>query len=334
MSQSVSTDALQRFSKDQLTWAVHLKKTPFILTSLILLLGYGYCLPTPESGSAFSIYANLSLFILFLFGWCANVLANSRMHEAIKMAVAFFMLSTLGYLFYLYSGADWAKLYEFFFNFPIMEGSWHVLFKGLETTITLAVCSFFSCILLGLGLAVLRRFNNPTVNFFITAYVDIFRSLPVVVIMVVLFFVCPFLGIYLDSFLTTFTALTLSYGAYTAETFRAGMESVSGGQVEAARSLGLSRWKTMTRIVIPQAVPLVIPVLTGNMIAMIKDTAIASIVAAPELLKSARELYTAKTSPTPLVCAAIIFLAALLPLVRIVNHMEKRFGQSGSDNQC
>ena len=141
-----------------------------------------------------------------------------------------------------------------------MKGSWGVLFKGLGTTIVLSVSSFFSCILLGLGVAILRRFNNPTLNLFLTAYVDVFRSLPVIVLMVVLFFACPFLGIYLDSILTTFTALTLSYGAYTAETFRAGMGAVSVGQVEAARSLGLSRWKTLTKVVIPQAIPLVIPV--------------------------------------------------------------------------
>lgn len=333
MSQSIPSDALQRFSKDQSFLAVQLRKTPFILVSLMLLLAYNASLPDPETASSFSIHVNLSAFVLLLLGWCGNILADSGKGEAIKMIVAFFLLFTLGHLFYRYSGANWAKLEHFFFNFPIMQGSWGLLFKGLGTTIILALCSFCSCILLGLGLAILRRFNNSTLNIFITAYVDVFRSLPVIVLMVVLFFACPFLGIYLDSFLTTFTALTLSYGAYTAETFRAGMEAVSSGQVEAARSLGLSRWQTMVKIVIPQSIPLVIPVLTGNIIAMIKDTAIASIVAAPELLKSARELYTAKTSPTPLVCAAIIFLGVLLPLVRVVNHMEKRFGASGSNHQ-
>jgi len=332
MSQQNPSDALQRFSKDKTFLAGHLKKKPFLLGSLLLLLAYNAYLPDPQAASALSIHLNLSVFTLFLLGWCGNVLADSERGEVIKMLVAFFMLFTLGHLFYRYSGANWAKLEYFFFNFPIMEGSWGQLFKGLGTTILLAVCSFASCILLGLGLAILRRFNNDTLNIFIIAYVDVFRSIPVIVLMVVLFFACPFLGIYLDSFLTTFTALTLSYGAYTAETFRAGMEAVSSGQVEAARSLGLSRWKTMVKIVIPQAIPLVIPVLTGNIIAMIKDTAIASIVAAPELLKSARELYTAKTSPTPLVCAAIIFLGVLLPLVRLVNHMEKRFGTSGSNH--
>ncbi len=334
MPETPSPLALQRFSKDQLTWAVYLRKWPLILMSLALLLTYNIFLPDPEAASPLSVYANLSLFILLLLGWCANVLADGSKSEVVKMAVAFFLIISLGNLFYRYSGADWVKLQHFFFNFPIMKGSWGVLFKGLGTTIVLSVSSFFSCILLGLGVAILRRFNNPTLNLFLTAYVDVFRSLPVIVLMVVLFFACPFLGIYLDSILTTFTALTLSYGAYTAETFRAGMGAVSVGQVEAARSLGLSRWKTLTKVVIPQAIPLVIPVLTGNMIAMIKDTAIASIVATPELLKSARELYTAKTSPTPLVCAALIFLAVLLPLVRIVNRLEKRFGKSGTHNQC
>lgn len=332
MTQPSQADALQRFSKDHISWAAGIRTTPFVLASLVLLLGYSYLLPDPAESSVLVVRTHLVAFSLFLLGWCANVLADSNRGEVVKMAVAFFLIFMFGNLFYRYSGADWAKLQHFFFNFPIMKGSWGVLFKGLGTTIILAISSFFSCILLGLGIAVIRRFNNPTVNLFITAYVDVFRSIPVIVLMVVLFFACPFLGIYLDSFLTTFTSLTLCYGAYTAETFRAGMESVSHGQVEAARSLGLSRWRTITKIVIPQAVPLVIPVLTGNIIAMIKDTAIASIVATPELLKSARELYTAKTSPTPLICAALIFLAVLLPLVRIVNLMEKRFGNCGTNN--
>jgi polar amino acid transport system permease protein len=329
MATSYSSDALQRFSRKHIPLLYYIRKPIFLLISLALIIVYACFLPNPQETSAFFFYLNLSVLIAVLVCWCVIILADWEKPEYVKMLVAFFLLSMLALLFYRFSGADWARLIHFFFNFPIMKGSWHVLFRGLSTTVILSICSFFSCIFVGLLIAIVRSFNYHSLNLLITMYVDIFRSIPVIVLMVVLFFVFPFLGMYLNSYLTTFTALTLSYGAYTAETFRAGLETVSSGQVEAARSLGLSRWQTLRKITIPQAVPIVIPVLTGNMIAMMKDTAIASIVATPELLKSARELYTAKTSPTPLICAAIIFLAVLLPLVRLVNHMERRVNKSG-----
>jgi polar amino acid transport system permease protein len=142
---------------------------------------------------------------------------------------------------------------------------------------------------------------------------------------VLLFFALPFAGISLGSILSTVVALSFGYGAYAAESFRAGIESVHSGQIEAARSLGLSRWQTIRMIILPQAIPVVVPPLTGNLVAMLKDTAVASVVAAPELLKRARELYTSETNPTPLVAAALIYLAVLIPLVRLVNFLENRF---------
>jgi polar amino acid transport system permease protein len=156
------------------------------------------------------------------------------------------------------------------------------------------------------------------------AYVDIFRSIPMVVLMVVIFFALPYLGITMGSIMTTVVALSLGYGAYASEAIRAGIESVHVGQVEAARSLGLSRWLTIRKIILPQAIPVIIPPLTGILVSMLKDTAVASLVAAPELLKRARELYTSKTNPTPLVAAALIYLAVLIPMVRVVNMLENR----------
>jgi polar amino acid transport system permease protein len=179
-------------------------------------------------------------------------------------------------------------------------------------------------VVVGLVVAVLRAYNQPTLNLFLMAYVDIFRSIPMVVLMVVIFFALPYLGITMGSIMTTVVALSLGYGAYASEAIRAGIESVHGGQVEAARSLGLSRWLTIRKIILPQAFPVIIPPLTGILVSMLKDTAVASLVAAPELLKRARELYTSKTNPTPLVAAALIYLAVLIPMVRVVNMLENR----------
>jgi polar amino acid transport system permease protein len=194
----------------------------------------------------------------------------------------------------------------------------------LEVTLLLAFISGIGSILTGLLIAVLRTLHSPTLNFFLKIYVDVFRSIPMIVVMVFIFFALPFMGISLGSILTTVLALSLGYGAYASECFRAGIESVHSGQLEAARSLGLSRWKTISKIILPQAIPVVIPPLTGTLVAMLKDTAVASIVAAPELLKRARELYTSETNPTPLVAAALIYLAVLIPLVRAVNLLENK----------
>ncbi|MFW6207187.1 MAG: amino acid ABC transporter permease [Spirochaetota bacterium] len=240
------------------------------------------------------------------------------------MAVSLLLIGVLGWLFYNYSGAQWEKLLGFFFNWEKMAGSWTTLFRGLGVTMMLAGISAVFTVIIGLIVAILRSFRSPTLNIFLKAYIDIFRSIPMIVVMVVIFFALPYAGISLGSIITTIVALSLGYGAYAAESFRAGLESVHTGQIEAARSLGLSRWQTIRMIVLPQAIPVVIPPLTGNLVAMLKETAVASVVAAPELLKRARELYTSKTNPTPLIAAALIYLVVLVPLVRLVNMLEKR----------
>jgi His/Glu/Gln/Arg/opine family amino acid ABC transporter permease subunit len=242
----------------------------------------------------------------------------------IKGAVAFGLIAVLCWLFYQYSGAQWGKLINSFFNWKRMTGSWTPLFDGLLVTLELALISAVCSVIVGLVIAILRTLGSPTINLFMVGFVDIFRSIPMIVLMVVIFFALPYVGINLGSITTTIVALSLGYGASTSESFRAGIEAVQPGQIEAARALGLSRWQTMRKVILPQAIPIVIPPLTGNLVAMLKDTAVASVVASPELLKRARELYTSKTSPTPLVAAALIYLAVLIPLVRLSNMLENR----------
>jgi polar amino acid transport system permease protein len=239
------------------------------------------------------------------------------------------LITVLCWLFYRYSGAEWERLRDFFFNWETLEGNWWILWQGLEVTLLLAFISGIGSVLIGLLIAILRTLHSPTLNFFLKIYVDVFRSIPMIVVMVFIFFALPYMGISLGSIVTTVLALSLGYGAYASECFRAGIESVHSGQLEAARSLGLSRWKTISKIILPQAIPVVIPPLTGTLVAMLKDTAVASIVAAPELLKRARELYTSETNPTPLVAAALIYLAVLIPLVRAVNFLETKLQSGG-----
>ena len=314
-----------KFARTHPGWSVWLKKPSITALSLALLFAYAFfLLPSKETAPPFLFYLSINLFIVLVLVFTGNVLADRNKPEALKMIVALILIATLCWLFYRYSGAQWGQLKEFFFNWETLEGNWWILWQGLEVTLLLALISGIGSVLVGLLIAVLRTLHSPTLNFFLKIYVDIFRSIPMIVFMVFIFFALPFMGISLGSIVTTILALSLGYGAYASECFRAGIESVHSGQLEAARSLGLSRWKTISKIILPQATPVVIPPLTGTLVAMLKDTAVASIVAAPELLKRARELYTSETNPTPLVAAALIYLVVLIPLVRAVNMLENK----------
>ncbi len=321
-------DAAQKFLRTHPAWFKLVRRPVFLAVTFALVAAYALLvLPQPGTASPAWLYLRIALFLLLVLAWSGNVLADKDKPEILKLAVSILLIAVLAWLFYRYSGAQWGRLIEFFFNFKKLKGNWWILRDGLGVTLLLAVISAAGSVLVGLTVAVLRAYQSRTLDLFLKIYVDVFRSAPMVVIMVVLFFALPYVGISLGSILTTVVALSLGYGAYASESFRAGIEAVHSGQIEAARSLGLSRWQTIRMIILPQAIPVVIPPLTGNMVSMLKDTAVASLVAAPELLKRARELYTSKTNPTALVAAALIYLVVLIPLVRVVNVLEKRYNK-------
>ncbi|MDN3714128.1 ABC transporter permease subunit [Paracoccus cavernae] len=156
------------------------------------------------------------------------------------------------------------------------------------------------------------------------AYIDIFRALPLLVLLILVYYALPFVGIRLSSFWAATAALSLVASAYMAETFRAGIEAVPKGQFEAAQTLGFSWPRMMADIILPQAMRLVVPPTTGVSIGLIKDTALASVVAMPDLLKQATQTQAFYANPSPLVGAALLYLALLLPMVRLVSILEAR----------
>ena len=131
-------------------------------------------------------------------------------------------------------------------------------------------------------------------------------------------------GLKLTAMMSAVLALTLCYGAYSAEIFRAGIQAIPKGQTEAARSLGMTTGQTMRFVIVPQAVRLVIPPLTNEFIAMIKDTALLSVIAVPEILFTAKEKMGVVANPTPLTVAAIIYVLFTIPLIRLAARLEKR----------
>lgn len=221
-------------------------------------------------------------------------------------------------------------LFSTFFNIPVLVASLPQLLNGLLVTIGIGVTSIIAGLIGGLFLAVLRLYAGPVTNTLVHGYIDVFRSIPLLVLLIIVYYALPFVGIRLSPFFSAVTALTLVSAAYTAEIFRAGIEAIPKGQFEASAALGLSNRYTMTDVILPQAIRIVIPPLTNNCINVLKDTALASVVAMPDLLKQATQAQALSANPTPLIGAAVIYLILLLPMVRFVARLEKRFSRGRS----
>lgn len=219
------------------------------------------------------------------------------------------------------------NLFNTFFNIPVLVQSLPQLLWGLVVTLQIGVVSILCGLAGGLFLAVARLYAPAVVKALIRIYIDIFRSIPLLVLLIVVYYALPFVGIRLSPFLSAVTALSLVSTAYTAEIFRAGIEAIPHGQFEASAALGLSNRYMMVDVILPQAIRIVIPPLTNNCINVMKDTALASVVAMPDLLKQATQAQALAANPTPLIGAALIYIALLWPMVSVVAHLEKRFSQ-------
>jgi polar amino acid transport system permease protein len=221
---------------------------------------------------------------------------------------------------------DSANLITTFFNWQVLLEAWPMLLAGLRLTVLLGAVSIVAGLISGMGLALVRLYAVRPLRAVARLYIDVFRSLPLLVLLVLVYYALPFVGIRLSSFAAAAAALSLVSCAYTAEIFRAGIEAVPKGQFEAAAAIGLKWTDTMRDVVLPQALRIVMPPLTSNCINVLKDTALASVVALPDLLKQATQAQALAANPTPLIGAALLYLALLLPLVRLVGYVEARHG--------
>ncbi|WP_019994485.1 amino acid ABC transporter permease [Aureimonas ureilytica] len=215
-------------------------------------------------------------------------------------------------------------LIDTFFNTAVLARAFPILLRGLWNTLLLgATAIVFGC-LVGLVVCLARLYAPKVVRWLAVGYIDIFRALPVLVVLILLYYALPFVGIRLSSFASAAIALTLVLSAFTAEVCRAGIETVPRGQFEAAAALGLPFRLTMRKVILPQAVKVMIPPQTSNCVSVLKDTALASVVAMPDLLKQANDAQAMMANPTPLIGAALIYLAILWPMVRLVSFLEMR----------
>jgi polar amino acid transport system permease protein len=213
---------------------------------------------------------------------------------------------------------------DIFFNVSVLQRAFPMLLRGLWYTLSLGVTAIVLGSVLGTLIAVTRLYAPRPLRMLAILYTDLVRAIPVLVLLILIYYALPFAGITLSSFAAAAAALTLVLAAFTAEVVRAGIEATPKGQFEAAAALGLGFWLTMRKVILPQAIRIVIPPHASNCVSVIKDTALASVVALSDLLKQATDAQALYANPSPLIGAAIIYVALLWPLVRLTGWLERR----------
>jgi polar amino acid transport system permease protein len=198
------------------------------------------------------------------------------------------------------------------------------LLRGLVNTILLGLMAIGIGVPAGLLVSLVRLYAPKLFRYLAIVYIDIFRAMPILVVLILIYYALPFLGIRLSSWTSAVTAFSIVLAAYSAEVFRSGIESIPKGQFEAAHALGLPFLLTLRKVILPQAVRVVIPPTTSNCVSMFKDTSLASTVALPELLKEANDAQAYYANPSPLIGAAVVYVIFLWPMVRLVSLLEKK----------
>jgi polar amino acid transport system permease protein len=226
-----------------------------------------------------------------------------------------------------------------FFDVGFMVDHFDEVLDGFWITIQLSVISGVLALIWGLILSTLRQLPGKPlmpVRFLTIAYIDVFRGIPLLLLILIIAGGIPaleFLPEWLrlpqwfgkpDSFWFGVLAITITYGAYMAEVYRAGIESVPGGQMEAARSLGMSHGQAMRNVILPQAVRKVIAPLLNDFIALTKDTTLVSVIALNEVVLVGNDIQSETFNSSALVLGALMFLALTLPLARMVDKLISR----------
>ena len=211
-----------------------------------------------------------------------------------------------------------------FFNTAILRETAPYLWSGFLMTLLLTIVVVPLGLAGGLALALLSTVKIRALRLLLVFYTDFFRAFPPLVLLMFIAFGLPFTGLDLPAFASVALAFLLNTSSYYGEIWRAGLESIPRGQLEAARSTGLGAAQTMAYVVVPQATRNVIPDLISNTLEVVKLTSIASVVALPELLYAARQAQSITYNATPIIAAGIIYLVCLWPVVRLLSRFEHR----------
>ncbi|WP_420405178.1 amino acid ABC transporter permease [Nisaea sp.] len=219
----------------------------------------------------------------------------------------------------------WDRFVETFFRPDLIAEYAGAIGKGVIVTCEIAVLVVFCGIALGMTLAILRSYRNKVLSALIVIFVDLMRSLPPLVLILLIYFGLPTVGITLSGFFVLWLVLTLVLGAFAEEIFWAGILSVRKGQWEAARSTGLGFNQTLIYVVIPQAVRMTVAPLTNRTIAITKNTALGTVIGVGEILNQASTAQSFSGSATPLMMGAIAYILLFIPVVAVGRWIETRF---------
>ena len=208
---------------------------------------------------------------------------------------------------------------ESFLDLKALSDSTPLLAQGVLVTIQLILMVVPLGLVLGLAVAVVHRATPDRLKRLVEIYIDMLRAFPALVLIILVFYGWPFLGIKLGEKTAVVLALAIAASGYYGEIFRAAIGSVAKGQWEAARATGFNAAQAFIYVVLPQALRRAIPSMLGNTIELSKGTALAAVVSVPELLRNAQVAQNLTYSPAPLLAAALIFYLLFAPLVRLAS---------------
>jgi polar amino acid transport system permease protein len=226
-----------------------------------------------------------------------------------------------------------------YFDLDIMRDNFGYVLEGFWMTIQIALVAGALSLVWGLVLALLRAAPGAPfkpVRALAITYIDVFRGVPLLLVILLIDGSLPVLDIFPqwlrspeflgkpEIFWYGVMAITLTYGAYYAEVYRAGLEAVPHGQMEAARSLGMSHARAMRHVIVPQAIRKVIPPMLNDFIALMKDTSLVGVIALVEVVKAGREIQAETFNSSALTLGALLFIIVTIPLARLVDRLIAR----------
>jgi polar amino acid transport system permease protein len=204
-----------------------------------------------------------------------------------------------------------------------------ILLQGVRLTVLITIGSLVFSTLLGLVWALMRVSGVPALSWIAKALVNVIRGIPIIVQLFYIYFVLPDLGVTLSALQAAIIGLGIAYSAYQAENFRAGIEAIDKGQIEAAQSIGMSWAMTMRRVILPQAIKIVLPPYGNIMVMMLKDSSQASTITVAELALQGKLIASSTfQNSTVFTLVALLYLTMSIPLMMLVSYLERRSGKA------
>ena len=217
------------------------------------------------------------------------------------------------------------RFVDTFFKAELIAATLPNIVSGMGMTLLIAGLVVLTGIFLGLLLAALRSYRITPITVAIVIFADILRAMPPLVLVLIVYFGLPNVGLTLSGFAVLWLVLSLVLAAFAEEIFWAGIISIRKGQWEAARATGLTYTATLIWVILPQAVRLTIPPLTNRTIAITKNTALGTVIGVPEILNQATTAVSFSGNATPLMMGAIAYLVIFVPVVMLGRAVESRF---------